>query len=132
MPKKKADQQPCLTCTGVPQVPLTYSPDLTPLRQQMQRTKLNSQANTARLSLPANLRMSPRLEIIGNLFAVCEPVFLAFLVYLCSGRWGGKYLTYRTYSWCRVSNPHPAVPKSLDLDSEARNSAVFKNHMTSL
>jgi hypothetical protein len=35
----------------------------------MQRTKLNSQANTARLSLPANLRMSPRLEKIGNLFA---------------------------------------------------------------
>ncbi len=59
------------------------------------------------------------------LFSVCEAAFLAFFVYLHSGRLSGKYLR-------RVSNPDPAVPKSLDLDSEARNSAVCKNHMTRL
>ena len=48
------------------QVPLVFSPDLTPLRQQMQRTKLTSQVNSSRLSLPANLRMSPRLVSVNR------------------------------------------------------------------
>lgn len=51
---------------GRRQVPLIFSPDLTPLRQQMQRTKLTGQAHASRLSLPANLRMSPRKRLILN------------------------------------------------------------------
>lgn len=50
---------------GRRQVPLTFSPDITPLRQQMQRSKLTNvqqQSNCSRLSLP-NIRISPRKRL---------------------------------------------------------------------
>eukprot|EP00088_Acartia_fossae_P007776 TRINITY_DN13648_c1_g1_i3.p1 TRINITY_DN13648_c1_g1~~TRINITY_DN13648_c1_g1_i3.p1 ORF type:complete len:442 (+),score=83.31 TRINITY_DN13648_c1_g1_i3:81-1406(+) len=49
---------------GRRQIPLTYSPDVTPLRQQMQRNKLAAvqQNPTSRLSLP-NIRISPRKRL---------------------------------------------------------------------
>ncbi|XP_023333508.1 uncharacterized protein LOC111705248 [Eurytemora carolleeae] len=48
---------------GRRQVPLTFSPDVTPLRQQMQRAKLsNIQGANSRLSLP-NIRLSPRKRL---------------------------------------------------------------------
>jgi len=48
---------------GRRQVPLTFSPDVTPLRQQMQRSKLAlAHQNNSRLSLP-NIRISPRKRL---------------------------------------------------------------------
>jgi len=48
---------------GRRQVPLIFSPDVTPLRQQMQRSKLATvQGGNSRLSLP-NIRLSPRKRL---------------------------------------------------------------------
>jgi len=49
---------------GKRQIPLIYSPDITPLRQQMQRNKLAAvqQSQNSRLSLP-NIRISPRKRL---------------------------------------------------------------------